>query len=49
VLYDVPFLSTFRHNVLASCEVVPWIIDYFVNIALLDYNTNLAISSAQFG
>ena len=34
---------------IGTCEVAPWIIDYFVNIALLDYITKLAISSAQFG
>ena len=33
---------------IGTCEVAPWIIDYFVNIALLDYITKLAISSAQF-
>src|SRR3989338_5411244 len=40
--------SNFAERI-GTCEVAPWIIDYFVNIALLDYITKLAISSAQFG
>jgi hypothetical protein len=50
---DIQNSSDDRSDILnivsAHAKLRRGLIDYFVNIALLDYITKLAISSAQFG
>ena len=43
------FLNKISFNVSEYLKLRRGFIDYFVNVALLDYTAKIAISSAQFG